>query len=40
MVVVEQGRGFIDEEVEVAVTNTRQTAAGRMIFGRIGERAT
>jgi uncharacterized protein YacL len=34
MVVVEQGRGFIDAEVEVTVTNTRQTAAGRMIFGR------
>jgi uncharacterized protein YacL len=39
MVVVEQGRGYIDEEVEVTVTNTRQTAAGRMIFGRIGDRA-
>ena len=34
MVVVEQGRGHIDSEVEVTVTNTRQTAAGRMIFGR------
>ena len=39
MVVVEQGRSYIDKEVEVIVTNTRQTAAGRMIFGRIGERA-
>jgi uncharacterized protein YacL len=39
MVVVEQGRGFIDSEVEVTVTNTRQTAAGRMIFGRLGDRA-
>jgi uncharacterized protein YacL len=39
MVVVEQGRGFIEQEVEVTVTNTRQTAAGRMIFGRIGDRA-
>ncbi len=34
MVVVEQGRSFIDDEVDVLVTNTRQTAAGRMIFGR------
>jgi uncharacterized protein YacL len=34
MVVVEQGRGSINSEVEVTVTNTRQTAAGRMIFGR------
>jgi uncharacterized protein YacL len=39
MVVVEQGRGFIDEEIEVLVTNTRQTAAGRMIFGKLGDRA-
>jgi uncharacterized protein YacL len=35
MVVIEQGRSHIDEEVEVMVTNTRQTAAGRMIFGRL-----
>jgi uncharacterized protein YacL len=40
MVVVEQGRSFIDEEIEVLVTNTRQTAAGRMIFGKLGDRAT
>jgi uncharacterized protein YacL len=39
MVVVEQGRAFIDSEVEVTVTNTRQTAAGRMIFGRMGDKA-
>jgi uncharacterized protein YacL len=39
MVVVEQGRNHIDAEVEVTVTNTRQTAAGRMIFGRLGDRA-
>jgi uncharacterized protein YacL len=37
MVVVEQGRGHINEEVEFTVTNTRQTSAGKMIFGRIGE---
>jgi uncharacterized protein YacL len=34
MVVVEHGRHFIDHEVELTVTNTTQTAAGRMIFGR------
>jgi uncharacterized protein YacL len=34
MVVVEQGRGFINHEIEITVTNTRQTAAGKMIFGR------
>ncbi len=39
MVVVEQGRPHISQEIEVTVTNTRQTAAGRMIFGRIGDRA-
>jgi uncharacterized protein YacL len=37
MVVVEQARGHLDEEVEVLVTNTRQTAAGRMIFGRLAD---
>jgi uncharacterized protein YacL len=36
MVVVEQGRGHLNEEVEFMVTNTRQTSAGRMIFGRLG----
>ena len=37
MVVVEQARGYLDEDVEVMVTNTRQTTAGRMIFGRLAE---
>lgn len=37
MVVVEQGRPYIDAEVEFTVTNTRQTVAGRMIFGRVGD---
>ena len=37
MVVVEQARGHLDEDVDVLVTNTRQTAAGRMIFGRLAE---
>lgn len=36
MVVVENGRGAIGQEVEIQVTSTIQTSAGRMIFGRIG----
>jgi uncharacterized protein YacL len=35
MVVVEQGRGRIGENVPVAVTSVLQTSPGRMIFGRI-----
>lgn len=34
MVVVENGRDYIDREIEVIVTKVLQTAAGRMIFGR------
>jgi uncharacterized protein YacL len=34
MVVVEDGRGFIDRTVPVLVTKVLQTAAGRMIFAR------
>lgn len=34
MVVVEEGRPFIDRSVEVVVTKVLQTAAGRMIFAR------
>lgn len=37
MVVVEDGRRFLNQNVEFTVTNTRQTRAGTMIFGRIGE---
>src|SRR5262249_55497544 len=37
MVVVEQGAGHVDQEVEFTVTNTRQTSAGKMIFGRMGD---
>jgi uncharacterized protein YacL len=37
MVVVEGGRSHINEEVVFTITNTRQTSAGKMIFGRIGE---
>ena len=39
MVVVEQARGHVDEDVDVLVTNTRQTAAGRMIFGKLADGA-
>ncbi|MBI3466701.1 MAG: PIN domain-containing protein, partial [Planctomycetes bacterium] len=35
MVVAEQGRGMIGEEVRLVVTSVLQTSAGRMIFGRI-----
>lgn len=39
MVVVEQGRPHLDSEVEFVVTNTVQTNAGKMIFGRLGDGA-
>jgi uncharacterized protein YacL len=35
MVVVEDGRGFLDQEVRITVTKILQTAAGRMIFARL-----
>jgi uncharacterized protein YacL len=34
MVVVEKAAGFLHQDVEFTVTNTRQTVQGRMIFGR------
>jgi len=34
MVVIENGREYIDQEITVMVTKVLQTAAGRMIFGR------
>ncbi len=37
MVVVENGREVIGEYTDVSVTKVLQTAAGRMIFARIGE---
>lgn len=37
MVVVENGRGAIGRETQVAVTSTLQTAAGRMVFARLPE---
>jgi uncharacterized protein YacL len=38
MVVVEQGRSAIGQEVPITVTSVLQTPAGRMIFGRIENR--
>jgi uncharacterized protein YacL len=38
MVVVEQGRSSIGQEVSITVTSVLQTPAGRMIFGRIESR--
>ncbi len=38
MVVVEDGRSFLNREATVVVTKVLQTAAGRMIFARLGER--
>ena len=35
MIVVEDGRGKIGKTVDIAVTSVLQTAAGRMIFGRL-----
>ena len=35
MVVVEQGRQFLNEEIEFTVTSVLQTSAGKMIFGRL-----
>src|SRR5262249_42859728 len=36
MVVVEQGRSHLGQEVTITVTSVLQTPAGRMIFGRLG----
>jgi len=38
MVVVENGRDYMNQEIPVTVTKVLQTAAGRMIFGRPDER--
>src|SRR6202035_292958 len=40
MVVVEQGRAYIGQEVAITVTSVLQTPAGRMIFGRIEGRGS
>jgi uncharacterized protein YacL len=39
MVVVEQGRGYIGQEVGITVTSVLQTPAGRMVFGRVDSAA-
>lgn len=36
MIVVEQGRNVIGQDVNITVTSVLQTPAGRMIFGRLG----
>jgi uncharacterized protein YacL len=38
MVVVEQGRSYLGQDVMITVTSVLQTPAGRMIFGRIDGR--
>jgi uncharacterized protein YacL len=38
MVVIEQGRGLIGQDVSIVVTSVLQTPAGRMIFGRPDQR--
>jgi len=38
MVVIENGREFMNQEIMVIVTKVLQTAAGRMIFARPEER--
>ena len=35
MIVVEDGRKHIGKTVDITVTSVLQTAAGRMIFGRV-----
>jgi uncharacterized protein YacL len=37
MVVVENGKDYIGEYMEVNITKVLQTAAGRMIFGRVDD---
>ena len=40
MVVVEQGRARLNDQVDVTVTSVLQTSAGRMIFGRLDSNGT
>ena len=35
MVVIESGRDYINQQVQIAVTSVLQTSAGRMVFGRM-----
>jgi len=39
MVVIEQGRPHLNEEIEFTVTSVLQTSAGKMIFGRLPHEA-
>lgn len=39
MVVIEQGRGHLNEEVDFTVTSALQTSAGKMVFGRLADPA-
>ena len=39
MVVIENGREYMNQEIPVQVTKVLQTAAGRMIFARPDERS-
>jgi TRAM domain len=39
MVVVDGARRFINKSVDITVTSVHQTTAGKMIFGRVDERA-
>jgi uncharacterized protein YacL len=40
MIVIEDGRDHIGEEVEISVTSMLQTSAGRMVFGKFEGRGT
>ena len=37
MVIVDHGKPYIGEEIEIIVTNTRQTSAGKLIFARLAD---
>jgi uncharacterized protein YacL len=39
MVVVDGARRMINKTVDIVVTSVHQTTAGKMIFGRVDERA-
>jgi uncharacterized protein YacL len=40
MIVIEEGRDHIGEEIEISVTSMLQTSAGRMVFGKFEGRAS
>jgi len=40
MIVIEDGRDHIGEDVEISVTSMLQTSAGRMVFGKFESRGT